>query len=72
MKYLNIINMLCISILLGACGGSSSTAAPAPAVDPFINQVNSMTTSADETVEAIDIKGMTATEPEDAEPAPLS
>ena len=72
MKYFNIINVLCISALLGACGGSSTTAAPSPAVDPFINQVNGMSNSATETDDAIDINGMVATEPEDAEPAPLS
>jgi major membrane immunogen (membrane-anchored lipoprotein) len=72
MKYFNIINMLCISALLGACGSSSSTSpAPPPVGDAFFNQVSNVTNDASDAAESIDINSMVVTQPEDTEPSPL-
>lgn len=72
MKYFNIFNMLCISVLLGACGGSSNSGPSAPAGDAFINQVSGVANVVSDEAESMDISGMVVTEPEDTEPAPLS
>jgi hypothetical protein len=72
MKYLNIINMLCVSALLSACGSSSSTSpAPTPSGDAFFNQVSGVTNDASEVAESLDINNMVVTQPEDSEPSPL-
>lgn len=72
MKYFNIISMLCISALLGACGNSSSTfPAPTPAGDAFFNQVSSVTHDASDVAESLDITSTVVTQPEDSEPSPL-
>jgi major membrane immunogen (membrane-anchored lipoprotein) len=72
MKYFNIINMLCVSALLGACGSSSTTTStPNPTGDAFINQVSGVTNDANDAAESIDINSMVVTQPEDTEPSPL-
>jgi major membrane immunogen (membrane-anchored lipoprotein) len=70
MKYFNIINMLCISALLGACGGSSDSSPPVG--DAFTNQVSDITNAVNDVAESQDISELVATQPEDTEPAPLS
>ncbi len=70
MKYFNIINMLCISALLGACGSNSSTS-PTPVGDAFFNEVSSVTNDASDVAESLDITSMVVTQPEDSEPSPL-
>ncbi len=72
MKYFNIINMLCISAVLSACGGGSTTVTPIATGDAFINQVSDVAKVESDAAESLDISGMVATQPEDTEPSPLS